>query len=88
MQVVESRKRVLGAEHADALSSMSNLAFTWKDQDRNKETIILMIECVQLRERVLGPDHPFTSSSCAVLNRWEREFGIRMPDIVTFLPDH
>ena len=37
-----------------------------------------MIERVQLRERVLGPDRPFTSSPCAVLNRWEREFGIRV----------
>jgi len=31
VQVVESRKRVLAAEHADTLSRMSNLAFTWKD---------------------------------------------------------
>ena len=78
MQVIESRRRVLGAEHADTLSSMNNLAFTWKDRDRDKEAIILITECVPLRERVLGPDHPFTSSSRAVLNRWEREFGIRV----------
>lgn len=62
MQVIESRKRVLGAEHADTLSRMNNLAFTWKDQDRDKEAIILMTECVRLRECVLGLDHLFKTA--------------------------
>jgi len=30
VQVIESRKRVLAVEHVDTLSSMSDLAFTWK----------------------------------------------------------
>ena len=71
VQVMETRKRVLGMEHPSTLASMNNLAFTRKGQDRDKEAITLMKECVQLRERVLGPDHHLTSSSRLVLNRWE-----------------
>lgn len=32
-----------------------------------------MKECVQLRERILGPEHPFTSSSRMALAEWEME---------------
>ena len=49
MQVMETRKRVLGQEHPDTLSSMANLAFTTKDQSRKEEAIEVMVECVQLR---------------------------------------
>jgi Tetratricopeptide repeat len=63
---METSKRVLGAEHPSTLTSMNNLAFTWKGQDRDKEAIALMKECVQLGERVLGPDHHY---SRVVLNR-------------------
>ena len=55
---METFQRVLGVEHPDTLTSMNNLAFTWKGRDRDKEAITLMKECVQLKERVLGPDHP------------------------------
>jgi hypothetical protein len=79
VQMIESRKRVLAPEHADTLSNMSNLAFIWKDQGRDKEAIILLTERVQLRERVLGPDHPFTSSR-AVLNRWEENLELGSSD--------
>jgi len=33
------RERVLGQEHPDKLTSMTNLAFTWKSQSRNNEAI-------------------------------------------------
>jgi hypothetical protein len=61
VQVIETRKRMLGAEHPDTLASMANLAYTWKGQLRDKEATALMKECVQLRERVLGLDHRFVS---------------------------
>jgi hypothetical protein len=35
VQVMETRKRVLGAEHPDTLTSMGNLAFTCKSQGRD-----------------------------------------------------
>jgi hypothetical protein len=72
VQVMETSKRVLGPEHPDTLTSMGNLAFTWKGQGRDKEAIVLMKQCVWLRERVLGPDHPFTLSSRKALIRWSR----------------
>jgi hypothetical protein len=34
MQVMETFKRVLGAEHPDTLTSMNHLAYTWREQER------------------------------------------------------
>jgi hypothetical protein len=51
---MQTRKRVLGEEHPDTLTSMNNLAFTWKGQARDIEAIDLMDKCVQARERHLG----------------------------------
>jgi len=61
VQVMETKKRVVGPEHPDTLTSMPNLAHIWKGQDRDEEAVALMRECVWLRERILGPEHPFTS---------------------------
>ena len=49
------------------VTRMANLALIWKGQGQEKEAIALMKKCVQLRERVLGPEHPFMSSSRAAL---------------------
>jgi hypothetical protein len=32
-----------------------------------------MGECVQLRTRILGANHPYTLSSLTVLSRWQTE---------------
>jgi tetratricopeptide (TPR) repeat protein len=37
MQVIEMIKRVLGQRHLDTLTSMANLALTYRDQGRWKE---------------------------------------------------
>ena len=57
---MEIRKKVLGPEHPDTLGSMYNLACTWKHQGRDIEAIKLMEECVHLRIRILGANHPDT----------------------------
>ncbi|KAF2837026.1 FabD/lysophospholipase-like protein [Patellaria atrata CBS 101060] len=75
IQVIEMRKRVLGEEHTSTLTSMSNLACTLKSQNRNKEAILLMANCAQLREKRLGPLHPRTKWSLEVLHRWKMEEG-------------
>jgi hypothetical protein len=49
---------------------MNNLAFTMKEQGRKLEAIKLMAECVQLRSRVLGTEHPRALSSAAALAEW------------------
>ena len=48
---------MLGPEHSDMLTSMTNLAVTIMDQGRRREAVELMVECVQLRKRVLPADH-------------------------------
>jgi tetratricopeptide repeat protein len=47
IQVMETRKRVLGAEHPDTPTSVNNLTFTWKGMRQDTEAIKLMKECVQ-----------------------------------------
>jgi hypothetical protein len=37
MEVIETSKGVLGAEHADMLTNMANLASTYRNQSRWKE---------------------------------------------------
>jgi len=66
-------KRVVGPEHPDTLTSMNNLAFTWKEQGRIAEAIELMERCAQLRTKVLGAEHPHTLSSSTVLMEWKTE---------------
>ncbi|KAF2726855.1 HET-domain-containing protein, partial [Polyplosphaeria fusca] len=48
VQVMETRKRVLGDEHPDTLTSIANLASTYRNQGR---------------KRVLGDEHPDTLTS-------------------------
>ena len=69
--MIETRKRVLGKEHPDTLTSMNNLAITWKEQGRNVKAIDLMGECIYLRTRILGADHPHTLSSSAAFTEWQ-----------------
>jgi hypothetical protein len=66
MQVMETRKRVLGAEHPATVNSMNNLAHTWKSQNRDSEALKLMEECVELLNRVFGSTHPRSVFSTAV----------------------
>jgi hypothetical protein len=42
VQVIETRKRVLGLEHPSMLTSMANLAHTWKSQSWSEEVILLI----------------------------------------------
>jgi hypothetical protein len=59
VQVMETRKRVLGEEHPSTLTTMNNLAWT------------LMSECHRLLKQKLGVDHPNTTSSFETLKEWE-----------------
>jgi hypothetical protein len=70
IQVMETRKTKLGADHPDTLSSMGNLAFTWKSQGRHKDALALMQDCVKAQQRVLGLKHPDTLSSLGTVSEW------------------
>jgi hypothetical protein len=70
---METRKRVLGEEHRDTLTSMNNLAFTLKGQGLNSEAISLMEVLLQTGQRVFGPQHPNIQSSIRTLEDWRRK---------------
>ena len=73
MQVMETRKRVLGLEHPDTLTSMNNLAWKFWSLDLKKEAIQLMSEVVQYRQKKIGSDHPNTVQSIHTLQEWQNE---------------
>jgi hypothetical protein len=77
VQVMETFKTKLGADHPDTLTSMSNLAFTWEAQARCAEALALMEKCFQSRQQVLGEQHPYTQSSLDTLNDWRAECSDR-----------
>ncbi|OAG09767.1 uncharacterized protein CC84DRAFT_1160850, partial [Paraphaeosphaeria sporulosa] len=70
---METSKTKLGADHPETLTSMNNLAFTWKSLGRTVKAICLMQQCVQRYEQVLGASHPHYLSSLLVLEQWEGE---------------
>jgi tetratricopeptide (TPR) repeat protein len=70
VQVMETRKRVLGDEHPDTLTSMHNLAHTLQSQARYDKALVLIERCFQLRRQLLGEQHPDTQSSLNALNSW------------------
>ncbi|KAL2859137.1 purine and uridine phosphorylase [Aspergillus lucknowensis] len=72
-QVIETRKQVLGPEHPNTLISMHNLAYTWYSQQRIHKAITLMEKCVQLQNKMLGPSHPYTTSSSCSLSDWKEK---------------
>jgi hypothetical protein len=64
---METSARVLGPEHPDTLTSMSNLASTYRNQGRWKEAESLGVQVMERRKRVLGLEHPSTLTSMANL---------------------
>ncbi len=68
VEVMETRRRVLGEEHPDTLTSMKNLTLTIKRQNKNMEAVKFM-ECVRLRNQVLGPACSHSVSSSAALTK-------------------
>src|SRR5436309_486349 len=64
---MEIRKRVLGAEHPDALTSINNLALTYLNQGRWKEAKELDVQVMETSNRILGAEHPDTLTSMANL---------------------
>ena len=63
MQVTETRKRVLGAEHPSTPTSINNLASTYWNQGRWKEAEEQFVQVMETRKRVLGAEHPSTLTS-------------------------
>jgi hypothetical protein len=62
---MEMTKRVLGDEHPNTLSSIANLAATYRNQGRLKDAEELQVQVMEMTKRVLGDEHPDTLSSIA-----------------------
>ena len=60
------RKRVLGEEHPDTLTSMVNLASTYRNQGRWKEVEELEERVMEMIKRVHAPIKTMGLSSCGV----------------------
>ena len=75
VQVSETRKRVLGDGHPDTLTSMADLASTYRNQGRWKEAEQLDVQVSEMRKRVLGDEHPQTLTSMANLASTYRNQG-------------
>src|SRR3984957_4465170 len=75
VQVMETRKRVLGEEHPSTLTSMANLALTYWNQGRWKEGEVLDVLVMETRKRVLGEEHPSTLTSMGNLALTYRNQG-------------
>ncbi|KAF1358620.1 hypothetical protein EJ07DRAFT_122642, partial [Lizonia empirigonia] len=60
VEVLETSKTKLGADHPDTLTSMNNLSVTYKHQGRWKEAEELDVEVLETRKTKLGADHPPT----------------------------
>ncbi len=62
-RTLELRRRVLGPEHPDTLTSMSNLAVLYRVHGQYERSETLQTQALEVRRRVLGPEHPDTLTS-------------------------
>jgi tetratricopeptide (TPR) repeat protein len=57
VQVMETRRRVLGEEHPDTLTSTANLALIHRDQGRWSEAEKIQVQVIETMTRILGEEH-------------------------------
>ncbi|RYP78486.1 hypothetical protein DL771_000439 [Monosporascus sp. 5C6A] len=65
LQLIGTRKSLLGQEHPSTLASMGNLASTFWSQERCKEAEELVVQVMEIQKRVLGHEHPSTLTNMA-----------------------
>ena len=63
VQLMEIEKEKLGADHLSTLTSMANLANTYRNQGRLDEAEKLGVQVIEIRKEKLGVDHPSTLTS-------------------------
>ena len=78
VQVMETRKRVLGEEHPDTLNSMANLAATYSNQGRWTEAEKIQVQVMEARRRVLGEEYLSTLTSMNNLAFTMKELGRKL----------
>ncbi|CAG7978615.1 unnamed protein product [Penicillium salamii] len=69
---METRKAKLGADHPSTLTSIANLASTYRKQGRWEEAEQFYVQVMETRKTKLGADHPSTLASMVNLAfTWE-----------------
>ena len=66
-RTLELRRKVLGPEHPNTLTSMSELASALSSQGKYVEAEQMHQQTLELRRKVLGPEHPDTLTSMSEL---------------------
>ena len=67
VQVIETRKKNLGADHPSTLTSMANLAATYRNQGRWDAAEELFVQVIETSKKKLGADYLDTLNSIANL---------------------
>ena len=60
IQILDMRKKLLGAEHPNILESMTNLATTFLNQGKWNDLEQLEFQTLDMRKKMLGAEHPDT----------------------------
>ena len=63
IQVFDMRKKLLGADHPDTITSMTDLARTYFSQGRWNEAEQIEAQGMDIRKKLFGTEHPDTLSS-------------------------
>ncbi|KAL2194472.1 hypothetical protein P885DRAFT_71243 [Corynascus similis CBS 632.67] len=90
LEAVKLREEVLGSDHTLTLTSMANLASTYRTQGRWKEAEKLQVQVVESCKTKFGADHPWTLTSINNLaltynaqGRWEEAEKLQVQVIGT-----
>lgn len=75
VKAMTTRKRVLGPEHPNTLTSMSNLSSIYFIQGRWKEAEELQVQVLETWKQVLEPEHPDTLTSMSNLSYTWKSLG-------------
>ncbi|RFN43622.1 protein serac1 [Fusarium flagelliforme] len=75
VQVMETFKTKLGADHPESLKAMGNLASTYRNQGRWADAESLEVQVMETRKTKLGADHPETLRIMANLASTYRNQG-------------
>ena len=72
---METLKRVLVEGHLDTLTSVDNLAYTWKSQGRDSDALDAVRQVAKQRREILGSDHPRTRGTLA--DEYQRQKSLK-----------
>ena len=67
VQVLDTRKKILGVEHPDIIRAMGNLVTTYQHLGKYREAEKLVIPILDASNRILGVEHPDTIRATASL---------------------